>query len=259
MFLSNGGILEVQRCIFYGNCSIMLKIIKHILLIFTLILPLLTFSQNPALQILNQKEIDVLNQQLQKSLKKCHCFSKKDSVRLFTFFTLFAVDTISKEEYEAGSFLSKLTHQYGYLYNNHPNISEKDSIISAYHFTFSKKRGIMATFSDHDNRFICRIKGAPESYYTKLYTELIKRIWDKENLFVFQMIEKKSGSYFFIVNEQFEISVFYYDSNDENYTMLSIKEFIDRNWEKFDKASSGIFIEGVWTKKKWRSYQKRCK
>jgi len=211
-----------------------------------LVLPLFAFPQNPALQTLNQNDINVLNYKMQKSLKKCKCYSKKDSVQLFTFFTLFAMDTISKEEYEDGSFLSKLTHKYGYFYKNNPNISysdyhKKDSLIAAYHFIFSKKRNIIATFSGHDNRFICRKKGK-ESFYTKLYTELIKSIWDMENLFVFQMIEKRSGHYFFIVNEQLEISVFHYDSNNKNYKILPIKEFIDKNWEKFYKANSGVLV-----------------
>lgn len=246
----------------------MQKLFTTVLLVLMLVLPLFAFSQNPALQTIHQNDIDVLNCKMQKSLKKCKCYSKKDSVQLFTFFSFLTMDTISKEEYEDGSFLQKLTPIFGYQYDirlDHidtiskefedgyviRNIkdnkyyyfskSKKDSLLSAYHFIFSKKRNIIATFSGHDNRFICRKKGK-ESYYTKLYTELIKSIWDKENLFVFQMIEKRSGHYFFIVNEQLEISVFHYDFNDENYKILPIKEFIDKNWEKFYKANSGVLV-----------------
>lgn len=216
-------------------------------MVLMLVLPLFVFSQNPALQILNQNDIDALDSKMQNSLKRCHCFSKKDSIRLFTFFTLFAMDTISKEEYEDGSFLNKLTHGYNYFYINHPYVTEsnylkKDSVLCcSYHFIFSKKRDLIATFSEHDNRFICRKKGH-DSFYSKLYTELIRCIWDKENIFVFQMIEKRSGFYFFIVNEQLEISVCCYDFNNKKYTILPVKEFIDKNWEEFYKANSGVLV-----------------
>jgi hypothetical protein len=95
----------------------MLKIIKHILLIFTLILSFPAFSQNPALQIIDQKDINKLNEQLQKSLKKCKCCLGKDTNRMFTFFRLFSKSTIFKEEFIDGSFLQKLTPKFHYQYD----------------------------------------------------------------------------------------------------------------------------------------------
>jgi len=241
----------------------MQKLHTTVLLVLMLVVPLLVFSQNPALQVFNQNDIDALNSKMQKLLKKCHCFSKRDSIRLFTLFTLETTDTISKEEYADGSFLNKLKYEYDYFYPKHPNVAwsnflKKDSLIAVYHFILSKNRTHIATFSRQHNRFIC-VKKGPTSFYMRLYLELIKSVWDKENIFVFQMNEKRSGHYFFIVNEQLEISVFHYDSNDKNYKILPIKEFISENWEKFNKANSGLVIECCATKKQWRSYNRKTK
>jgi predicted secreted acid phosphatase len=47
-----------------------------------------------------------------------------------------------------------------------------------------------------------------------------------------------------MVNEQLEIFVCYYNFNDENYKILPIKEFMDKNWEKFNKANAAMLIGG---------------
>jgi hypothetical protein len=235
------------------------KLQKIVFLILLFVLPLFVFSQKSALQILNHKEIDVLNEQLQKSLKKCKCYSRKDSIQLFTFFTLFLKDTISKEEFINGSFLQNLKHDYWHYYKNHPNIAwsnfhKKDSIIYAFHFISSGEKYI-AGFAEYtrrvnsrfivpnqSRRFICN----PKRYVNKRYVaeELLKYIWDKENLFIFKIKEYEYPYCpYFIVTEQLEINVFY-KKDINNYEIVPIKEFMDRNWDEFSKHKGAKLVGG---------------
>jgi len=221
---------------------------KIVLPILIVVLPLLVFSQNPTLQILNQKEIDVLNEQLQKSLKKCKCYSKKDTIQMFTVFRLFSKDTISKEEFIDGSFLRRLTHEFWFYYKNQPNISysnyhKKDSTLFASHFIFSSKGKLIATSPEYirrsnyrylvpnlSRRFICSKKQD-----TSHFAELLKYVWGKEDVFIFRINEYVHPFYpYFIVNEQLEINVFY-KTNSNNYEIVPIKEFIDNHWDIFSE------------------------
>jgi hypothetical protein len=70
--------------------------------------------------------------------------------------------------------------------------------------------------------------------YSSAYSnEFRNYIWNKGNLFIFQL-EKKRYDTFFIINEQLEIFVFFQES-DGHYNVLPIKEFIDKHWERFSK------------------------
>jgi len=221
----------------------MQTIFKFFLLLSLLVSAFPAFSQNPELQVLTQNEMDGQNRNIQKFIKKCKCYSKKDSIRLFTIYQLSIKDTISKEEYKDGSFLQKLTHTgYSYFYKNRPNVSysnylNKDSLIHAFYFLCSRDKKCIAFFDNNSRRFVC-VNNKSESYYAKLRVELINSIWEMKNPFVFTIKEKASGDFYFIVNELFEVFVFYFDKDDKIIKILTMKEFIDNYWWKFSNENS---------------------
>jgi hypothetical protein len=46
---------------------------------------------------------------------------------------------------------------------------------------------------------------------------------------------------YFIVNEQLEINVFY-QKNDNNYEIVPIKEFLDRNWDELNRRRGSKLV-----------------
>jgi len=68
--------------------------------------------------------------------------------------------------------------------------------------------------------------------------DLANLIWDMKNPFVFRMLEKQTGEFYFIVNEQLEINVFYYDKDDKVYKFIAMQEFIDNYWWRFSNEQN---------------------
>jgi len=69
------------------------------------------------------------------------------------------------------------------------------------------------------------------------FLELKNYMWDKGNFFIFRLYEKKYD-FFFIINEQLEIFVFF----SEHY-VLPIEDFIDKHWERFSKGNGGWLMD----------------
>ena len=224
----------------------MQTISKNFSLLLLLLLPIYIFSQNNALQIPDNKDINLHIQEIQKSIKKCKCCKKKDTFRLFTFFELFATDTIYKEEFEDGSFLKKLGYTYYYRPSEIKSIpilerkyflSYKEGYtLGSVHYLCLKDKKVIARFSYRSRSFKC-YKEPFDCFYIK---ELIRHVWDREYLFIFRM-SNKPGDTYFIVNEQFEVYVFFNDY-DSYYNMLPINEFIDKYWERFSREKGWRFV-----------------
>jgi len=250
---------------------------------FFLTIPLLVFSQYSDLPIKNQKNIEVLNNELQRKLEKYKGYSNKDSVKLFTFFELRPTDSIFKEDFLDGTFLKKLKHDlahYGYeiftpdslqwfwkeyhklpramgdsLYRKYHTFFipiNRDTLLKAHSFIYSKKKKDMAHYDYFKRRFLNTRKALKKEFTHRSVTnrfpyfeELMKYVWDKESLFVFRMMVKKTDT-FFIINEQLEFFVFFQEHDgdynflkpDGHYVVLPIKEFIDKYWDRFSKEFS---------------------
>ena len=85
----------------------MIKINKITLLLLLLFFQMQVFSQYFDLHIQNQKDYTVLIKKIQRKYKCSQWFSKKDTaLKLIAIFNLRALDSISKEEFIDGSFLS---------------------------------------------------------------------------------------------------------------------------------------------------------
>jgi len=219
----------------------MQKIVKHIFLIFILILPLFVFSQYSVLPISTQKEINRLNEIINKSLRKHKTFSSSDTaVQLFTFFRFRIMDTISKNELVDGSFLQKLNPTYVAYRKGRGYLPKKytDSLLSATTFIYSSEKKVIAIFTNHcTHRPKCSFVSIEDKNYIRpsYYDALVKHIWSQKNLLVFNMHIANICTYF-IVNEQLEISVFLEES-DGQYNVLSIKEFVEKHWDRFYKKA----------------------
>ena len=245
----------------------MKKINKIALLLFMLLWQINIFSQFYDLPIQNQKDYKILNRKVQRAFKCSRLFSKKDTtLRLFATFRLHTTNTISKEEYADGAFLKKLTYYY-----REYNDKDKDHFIEpkrmvAGNFSVVSREKAVAIFDYPYGRFISdekfyelRIKGFNGNNSYKEYCEnrknlssifphskeLLKYIWDKGNLFIFQLAEKHYDTYF-IINEQLEIFVFFNETGEFSnykYNVLPIKEFIDRYWDRFSKEQGGMLTD----------------
>ena len=244
---------------FYGNYFIMLKTIKHILLIFILILPLHVFSQYSFLSTATQKEVHRLNEIINKALKKYKTYSIEDTTtQLFILYNFRIMDSISKNELLDGSFLQKLMPinlcYRKYRYNpTDPNPKCKDTLLYATTFIYYSDEKEIASFSYHKKVFV-RYKN--ENYYRPhIYDEVVKLLWNKKNLFIFDgtPILGDCNTYF-IVNEQLEIFVLFNEfdvpckmsrSNepDGHFNVLPIKEFIDQYWDRFLKRNGSILTD----------------
>ena len=259
----------------------MKKINTITLLLFLLIWQINAFSQFYDLPIQNQKDYRWLDEEIQKTYKKSKSFSHKDtSLRLFMVFNLHPVNTITKEEYTDGSFLTKLRYDYVYDYKNKNKSSAlpKDSIVYANITVYSSEKNFVANFSYGHMRFFNRqemssyfkrqniklffnyrrdkrrtSKKAPEVCYninklritdswgSDTHQELRKYMWNKGNFFIFTMPEKKLDVCF-IINEQLEVFVFFKEPYKyETYNVLPIREFINKHWERFAKED-GVFF-----------------
>ena len=212
----------------------MLKIIKHIFLIFILIMPLFVFSQYSVLPISTQKEINRLNEIINKSLRKYKAFSNKDTtVQLFTFFQFRIMDTISKNELVDGSFLQKLNPLYVCYRKgrSYPPKKYTDSLLSATTFIYSSEKKVTAIFKDHrTHKPKCSFVSIEDKNFGRppYYDALVKHIWDKKNILVFFGVDiLRDISTFFIVNEQLEILVFYENRKNGNYKVVPIREYLD--------------------------------
>jgi hypothetical protein len=141
------------------------------------------------------------------------------------------MDTISKNELVDGSFLQKLNPTYvAYRKGRgYPPRKYTDSLLFATTFIYSSEKKVTAIFKDHrTHRPKCSFVSIKDKNYIRppYYDALVKHIWDKKNLLVFQ-IHIGDGSTYFLVNEQSVISVFYEDGKDGNIKVVSVKEYLD--------------------------------
>jgi len=248
----------------------MKKINKIVLLLFMLLWQIPVFSQFNDLPIQNQNDYNVFYKKIQRKYKCSKWFSKKETtLKLLAIFKLKAITPISKEEFTDGSFLKKLGYSYRTVYNqklihNNRDFLQRKPIPIGY-FSVQSKEKSMAIFPYEYMRFM-EYKKFDKKYYEKelknmfyqnksyeeyceirnnytitsiskaRYNALKNYIWDKGNLFIFEL-EMKGYGYLqidtlFIVNDQLEIFVFLKES-DEYYVVLPIKEFIEKYWDRF--------------------------
>jgi len=248
-----------------------MKINKTTLLLLLLFLQIQVFSQFADLPIQNQKDYNVLNKKIQRKYKCSQWFSKKDtSLKLIAVFKLHAIASISKEEFIDGSFLKKL--EYSYIPEYKHKFKDRDfrlpqKPIPVGNFRVSSKEKTVAVFSYEYMKFM-EFKKIDKEYYEKFFKKsfyenkpyeeyceirksntitsnskakfdaLLNYIWDKGNLFIFQL-EKTRYDTYFIINEQLDIFVFFKDPNGY-YTVLTIKEFVGKYWERFSQEEGRL-------------------
>lgn len=219
------------------------KIRKIVLLLFMLIMPLLAFSQYAFLHANTQKEIDRLNEKINKALKKYKTYSIEDTTtQLFIYYHFRIKDPISKNELATGSFLQKLDPVYlSYPKSKFPAKKYKDSLLLATISIYSIKEKEIALFNYQDKVFI-RYKD--ENYHRpQCYDAFVKHFWGKKNLLVFFGFDVLGDvDSFYFVNEQSEVFVFFND-DDNSYKTLPVKEFIDKFWDRFSKRDRGRYTD----------------
>jgi hypothetical protein len=191
-----------------------------------LALPLHLFSQYLDLPIINQKGINRVNKKVNKSFNKFKRLATEDSLKLITFYQLNTWDTISSEEFGNGYFLKKLSHFYCQYR------SKKKPWLCVDSYICSSDKKVIAIFDNID----CCFEYLGILYALPSFYDFIEYIWDKPNHFVFRMASITNFSTFFMVNEQFEISVFYEESN-RRYNVLPLKEYVDQNWKRLSEGS----------------------
>jgi len=215
-----------------------------------LILPIQAFSQYSLLPASTQKEIDRLNEKINKALKKYKTYSIEDTTaQLFIFYEFRIMDSISKNELLDGSFLQKLKPAFLCYPKGryHPPKECKDTLLSANISIYYSDEKEIALFSYHKKRFV-RYKN--ENYIRPhIYDELVKHFWNKKNLFIFSGVQILGDiNTYFIVNKQLEVFVLFketdgpckmfpIDEPDRDFKVLPIKEFIDKHWDRFSKKN----------------------
>jgi len=245
----------------------MQKIIKPALLLFLLLWQFNAFSQFSDLPIQNQKDYNMLIKKIQRKYRCSKWFSKKDT-RLIPIFELRAIVPISKEEFSESTFLNKLEYVYAHSYKF--KFKDRDFILPQKPIPFGNirifsKEKVLAIFPYQYMKFV-EFKKFDKKYYEKILKEpfyenksyeeyreirktlpgnssayfpkLLNYIWDKGNLFIFQIKHSYYDTYF-LINKQLEIFVFFCES-DGCYNVLPIKEFIDNHWKRFSEE------EGKW-------------
>jgi hypothetical protein len=249
-----------------------MKTNKIALLLLLLFLQIPIFSQFSDLPIQNQSDYNLLNKVIQRKYKCSQWFSKKDTtLKLITIFNTQAIAPISKEEFIDGSFLKKLEYSEISVYkqkliNNNRDFHRHKPIPKGYISVHSKEKTV-AVFPYEYMKFM-KPKKFDKKYYEKqlkkmfyenksyeeyceirnnyTITNILKArsdalrnyIWDKGNIFIFQL-EKKRDDIYFIINEQLDIFVFFKEF-DTQYDVLPVREFIDKHWDWFSKE------EGIW-------------
>jgi len=247
----------------------MLKFNKIISLLLLFTLQIQVFSQFSDLPIQNQKDYNVLIKKVQRKYKCSQWFSKKDT-RLIVIFKLQAVASISKEEFIDGSFLKKLEYTYAHNYkfrfrarDLHPflkpipfgriGIYSKEKTVAIFPYDFMKfvqpqkfakkyyEKILKTSYGNISYEEYCEIHESITSIFKTEQKALRNYIWDKGNLFIFQLREYDT---YFIINEQLEIFVFFNESDEGyRYKVLPIKEFIDKYWDRFSKEIGGMLTD----------------
>lgn len=210
---------------FYINLFLLLmfkRSLKIYLTILLLIISLLGFSQDPALQLLKQKDIDKLNKEIYKSLRKSQCSLKEDNIRLISFFNLCAKDVISEKEFEDTSFLKKFT----YLYCQ--SLSKRKQVLKANTCICSNDKKIVAVYSCELN-YLSDYEAEKMDYYR----EVIEYVWDKKAFFIFST--EMAYPTYFIITENGEVNVLYHKEKDV-YEIIPIRELIEReDWNELSR------------------------
>jgi len=216
---------------------LIMKINEIALLFLLFFLKIAAFSQYSALPESIQREINRLNEIINKSLKEYDAYSIEDTtVQLFTFFEFRIMDSISKNELIDGTFLKKLNPIYIFSRKGgcrrYSSKENKDSLLHTNTFIYSSKEKAIAWFGYyHKCKRKCYFISIDNVY--KIYSRpqcfdaLVEHIWNKKNLLVFRLDIGDGICTHFIVNEQSEVLIFYEDRIDGNYKVVTVSEYLD--------------------------------